>query len=101
MAVLITLAGLLMAVLSGVFLSFSDFIMRGLIRAPAGAGAEGIIAAGAATAGYIAAGARAPEKKAEEADGTGAGTIAAGAGAATEDTVAPEPIANGGATKAD
>ena len=33
-------AGLLMALLSGVFLSFSDFVMRGLVQAPGTAGAS-------------------------------------------------------------
>lgn len=37
------MAGLLMALMAGVFLSFSDFVMRGLVQAPAGAGAAGMI----------------------------------------------------------
>lgn len=36
-------AGLLMALISGVFLSFSDFVMRGLAQAPGTAGAAGMI----------------------------------------------------------
>lgn len=36
-------AGLLMALLSGVFLSFSDFVMRGLVQAPGTAGAAGMV----------------------------------------------------------
>ena len=35
-------AGLLMALVAGVFLSFSDFVMRGLAQAPGGAGALGM-----------------------------------------------------------
>lgn len=40
---LLLIAGLLMALIAGVFLSFSDFVMRGLAQAPAGAGAAGMI----------------------------------------------------------
>ncbi len=32
---ILMVAGLLMALISGVFLSFSDFVMRGLAQAPA------------------------------------------------------------------
>ena len=40
---ILLIAGLLMALIAGVFLSFSDFVMRGLVQAPAGAGAAGMI----------------------------------------------------------
>ena len=40
---LLLFSGLLMALLSGVFLGFSDFIMRGLAQAPAGAGSAGMV----------------------------------------------------------
>jgi uncharacterized membrane protein len=36
-------AGLLMALVAGVFLSFSDFVMRGLAQAPDATGAEGMV----------------------------------------------------------
>lgn len=36
-------AGLAMALVAGVFLGFSDFIMRGLVQAPASQGAAGMI----------------------------------------------------------
>ena len=39
----LVVAGLLMALISGVFLSFSDFVMRGLARAPATAGAAAMV----------------------------------------------------------
>lgn len=37
------IAGLAMALVAGVFLGFSDFIMRGLTRAPASQGAAGMV----------------------------------------------------------
>ncbi|WP_342070293.1 DUF1772 domain-containing protein [Yoonia algicola] len=40
---LLLLSGLLMALLSGVFLSFSDFVMRGLMQASAQAGSAGMV----------------------------------------------------------
>ncbi len=40
---ILLIAGLLMALIAGVFLSFSDFVMRGLAQAPAAAGAVGMI----------------------------------------------------------
>jgi uncharacterized membrane protein len=40
---LLLFSGLLMALLSGVFLSFSDFVMRGLLQAPAQAGSAGMV----------------------------------------------------------
>lgn len=40
---ILLVAGLLMALISGVFLSFSDFVMRGLAQAPGTAGAAGMI----------------------------------------------------------
>jgi uncharacterized membrane protein len=43
MDIVLTAAGLLMALVAGVFLSFSDFVMRGLARAPAGQGAAGMV----------------------------------------------------------
>ncbi len=43
MALLLLVSGLLMALLSGVFLSFSDFVMRGLRQAPAAAGSAGMV----------------------------------------------------------
>jgi uncharacterized membrane protein len=43
MAFVLTVAGLLMALVAGVFLSFSDFVMRGLVQAPAGQGAAGMV----------------------------------------------------------
>jgi hypothetical protein len=38
---LLTAAGLLMALVAGVFLSFSDFVMRGLVQGPRRAGRGG------------------------------------------------------------
>jgi uncharacterized membrane protein len=43
MASLLIISGLLMALVAGVFLSFSDFVMRGLVQAPAGQGAAGMV----------------------------------------------------------
>ena len=43
MTVLLLGAGFLMALLAGVFLSFSDFVMRGLAEAPDHAGAAGMV----------------------------------------------------------
>ncbi|MCU4653964.1 DUF1772 domain-containing protein [Roseibacterium sp. SDUM158016] len=43
MDILLTAAGLLMALVAGVFLSFSDFVMRGLAEAPEGHGAAGMV----------------------------------------------------------
>lgn len=40
---LLLIAGLLMALVAGVFLSFSDFVIRGLAQAPAAAGAAGMV----------------------------------------------------------
>ena len=40
---ILLIAGLLMALVAGVFLSFSDFVMRGLVQAPSGSGAAGMI----------------------------------------------------------
>jgi uncharacterized membrane protein len=40
---LLTVSGLLMALVAGVFLSFSDFVMRGLVQAPDGQGAAGMV----------------------------------------------------------
>lgn len=36
-------AGLLMALLSGIFLAFSDFVMRGLVQAPNAEGSSGMV----------------------------------------------------------
>ena len=43
MSWVLLVAGLLMALISGVFLSFSDFVMKGLAQAPGTAGAAGMI----------------------------------------------------------
>lgn len=40
---LLLISGLLMALIAGVFLSFSDFVMRGLAQAPETAGAAGML----------------------------------------------------------
>ncbi|SHH16623.1 Uncharacterized membrane protein [Cognatiyoonia sediminum] len=40
---ILMIAGLAAALVAGVFLSFSDFIMRGLIQAPASQGAAGMV----------------------------------------------------------
>jgi uncharacterized membrane protein len=37
------ISGFAMALVAGVFLSFSDFVMRGLVQAPAHAGAAGMV----------------------------------------------------------
>jgi len=37
------ISGFAMALVAGVFLSFSDFVMRGLVQAPAQAGAAGMV----------------------------------------------------------
>ncbi|MDG4648546.1 DUF1772 domain-containing protein [Roseibacterium sp. SDUM158017] len=43
MDILLTAAGFLMALVAGVFLSFSDFVMRGLVLARDGGGAAGMV----------------------------------------------------------
>ncbi|MBB4123494.1 DUF1772 domain-containing protein [Martelella radicis] len=43
MTLLLLTAGLAMALLAGVLLSFSDFVMRGLAEAPGNAGAAGMV----------------------------------------------------------
>ena len=43
MEYLLTVSGFLMALIAGVFLSFSDFVMRGLVQAPDGQGAAGMV----------------------------------------------------------
>lgn len=40
---ILLIAGLLMALIAGVFLSFSDFVMRGLVQASSGGGAAGMV----------------------------------------------------------
>jgi uncharacterized membrane protein len=40
---ILMIAGLVMALVAGVFLGFSDFIMRGLAQAPASQGAAGMV----------------------------------------------------------
>ena len=43
MDMIFLMAGFAMALVAGVFLSFSDFVMRGLVQAPASAGAMGMV----------------------------------------------------------
>lgn len=43
MDMIFLMAGFAMALVAGVFLSFSDFVMRGLVQAPAYAGAMGMV----------------------------------------------------------
>jgi uncharacterized membrane protein len=43
MDTILTVSGLLAALVAGVFLGFSDFVMRGLVQAPDGKGAAGMV----------------------------------------------------------